>query len=516
VSESGPVLFFFRAYYHVSYCGVLHYESMAGQPTNSRVFLPAGGGIFFVLLLAMFLFRQPLQLLWDGGTCRHIVNGVKIFQEHAIPTVNYVWAINPQAPWVTHELLADIVFGATYFPWGLNGVVASCAIAIALSLTWTYQMALARGMTMIVGMIFTIAIMYAASIHWSARPHVLTYLPFLAMYWLVFCEEPSKKRTALVALCMVLWANLHGSFTLGLAMIGAKLVFRPMAELKAGAWKSEAMLLAVALAASCLNVRGPGFLIYVVEYMLKPVIAFRSGEWRALDLMLGPQVWMFVALAAVIVGVCAFAPKKPRLAEAAYVLFLLVFSVTSMRIIPYFVMAGLIAMAPSWASLPQWSFDQRLGKAEPQTIAAAAFWSVVAIAIAGFWLWSPGFKINDFDPRQQPVVTTDYMKEHNITGLGFNWDNYGDYIYWKLGKPIFIDDKTDFYPREFVEEYANLYFTRGGWDQVLQKYNFSWILIPNTTPLAQHLKKDQNWETASEDACSVLLVRKTVQAPKVQ
>ena len=50
-----------------------------------QVFLPDRGAWFFVYVVFGMLFMRPELLLWDGGSCRHIINGIMIDTTHKIP-----------------------------------------------------------------------------------------------------------------------------------------------------------------------------------------------------------------------------------------------------------------------------------------------------------------------------------------------------------------------------------------------------------------------------------------------
>ncbi len=57
------------------------------------IFSPQSGGWFFVYLLGGMLFMRSDMFLWDGGTCRHIINGEYYLAHHSMPANNYTSAI---------------------------------------------------------------------------------------------------------------------------------------------------------------------------------------------------------------------------------------------------------------------------------------------------------------------------------------------------------------------------------------------------------------------------------------
>jgi len=484
-------------------------------------------------------------------------------------------------------LLCDLIFGLPFNFLGLNGVVLSAALAIALSFTWSYQMARLRGSSMAVTLMLLVLSIETCSIHWSARPHVFTYLLFLACYYECFIAQSSLKwRASKLAIIMAVWGNMHGSYPLGVAMIicraggdflqhsaesrssgslsatagrdNSATAFGASAasaesntsagstatEIKSAAasntpesvtapesssasscsnWKvkDSIITLAVAILASCLNLRGPAFIQYILSYLSSSKIRANSDEWRSLDFIFGAPAWSFIALMLFLFCMWVYAKTKPRLGEFAYVLFLLCSSIYAMRLIPYFALAALPAMAVQAGELSTsrlllhtpflgkfLAADQRASSSEFKLSKSFPLWICLAAAMSAVFLFAPALRINDFDPAQMPVRASDYMKANAISGLGFAKDNWGAYLYWKLKVPIFIDDKTDFYSQDLLSDYTKIFMTTPGWQKSFAKYPFSYLLIPPGLPL-QYLLTDQvpGWKESYSSSDAVLFTK---------
>jgi hypothetical protein len=512
------------------------------------LFLPGPGGWFFLLLLGCFLFARPLLLLWDGGTCRHLETGVEFVQHLRIPDTNYVSALFPKVPCLTHSFFGDIAYAVFYQLWQLNGVVLLASTATVLGLTWTYQLARARGLGPVVGPILLVLGLAACSMHWSARCHIFSYLCFLALFYLQFMSGLSeRKKTALTALVLLLWVNIHGSFLIGLFVLGVKLV-ADWLELSWGEKESARRLkwdltaLGAAAMAICFNLRGPGFYTYVAGYLSHPMILLKSNEWRSLDFSLGFQTWSALFVYLILVALWVVPGFRPRLWEFLLVTALFLAGLHTMRLIPYMVIAALLAMGPAWlfvrkkvlSSLAR--VQPASAGAESEGLKAADGWLrrlLVAILLmeirvekqerasklgapvylaafgvmAAFFLFTPALKIKDFNPERLPVKAVDYIAEHQLSGLGFIYDNWGGYLHWRLGRPVFIDDWTDFYPVPFLEEYVATLMGQAGWQERLDRYKIQYVLIPRSTLLGQALLQSPQWRRAFQDEAGELYVR---------
>jgi len=268
--------------------------------------------------------------------------------------------------------------------------------------------------------------------------------------------------------------------------------------------------------------RGVSLIAYVFNYLTSPKIHAHSDEWRNIDFSFAAPVWSFLILACMTIACWVYSKTKPRLGEFLYMIFLFLSSLYAMRLIPYFALAALPAMA---LQIRELRFRETLqhvpilskllqsdNRASLSELALLKFrWPVaeIAVLLSLTFLFVPSFKVKDFDPNIMPVATADYMKEHKIGGLGFCKDNWGSYLYWRLNEKIFIDDKTDFYSQQLVDDYSTIFVTSPGWQACLAKYPFKFILIPHGLPLEFLLKDRPEWQKTYEDSSAVLFTKRT-------
>jgi hypothetical protein len=438
-------------------------------------------------------------------------------------------------------------------------------------LTWSYQMGRARGFGLGSGMIMLSIVMAAVGMHWSARSHVYSYLPFLIVYYLLFMatsgRELSAAEGAVKAVCvgaaMCLWANLHGSFMIGVAMIAIKAVFEAIQfarnqnrALAASQLKWDAIALAVALGATCINPRGLSFYTHVANYLSNPLIVHRTDEWRAFDLFAGVGAWAFLLLIAITATLIWKTKKVPSAAELTLFIILLIAGFDSMRLIPYCALIAIPIAAPAWnvlkkkyaadllssaddtaansdnekddsSTLPKEQstnspgrtrasgtrlerfvrFETRAEKQEPHGLRVAIGSIILALIMGAVMMAAPFSQIKDFDRERLPVDAVNLMNQKSISGLGFNYDNWGGYLYFKLHKPVFIDDWADFLPVKFVDDYVDVLTAKPGWQDKFDRYRFAWVLVPNESQLAQLLVHSADWKVMYKDKVAVLLVR---------
>ena len=200
-----------------------------------------------------------------------------------------------------------------------------------------------------------------------------------------------------------------------------------------------------------------------------------------------------------------------------------------MRLIPYFALLALPCLGISsfsfrehWLSCcPQSRIQSWLKKfcewdkpEEPPSTAIllrnSALHLLLLAAVISIFLLHPRFAVKDFPPEKLPVAAVAFMKDHKISGLGFALDNWGPYLYYKFKQPIFIDEKTDFYPLSFIKEYHQAYDAET--PQVLDKYKIDYVLIQPQARLVHWLDRSNQWQKCFEDKVSVLYLRRLPQA----
>jgi hypothetical protein len=147
----------------------------------------------------------------------------------------------------------------------------------------------------------------------------------------------------------------------------------------------------------------------------------------------------------------------------------------------------------------------------------ACFVLLSITAIMGGSLGGVSILESGFDPKDKPTKTLDYLKKAEASGElkitdGYNMDNWGGYIKYKLGTPVFIDDRADFYGETYYAQYSIinqvLTFDNGAsnWLDWLAKDHIQWVLTEKNSRLGQALKEQSDWKVAAEDPASLLLV----------
>ena len=188
--------------------------------SNNKFFIAAALAAFLIcysclLPLGPYLLEDP-DIFW------HIRTGQWILDHAQFPTVDFYSYTAFGKPWISTEWLSEIFYAVAFKFGGWRAVtilaVTACATMVALLCSY-----LLRQLRFSVAIGWTVLTTVAISPHFLARPHLFAYV--LLTIWIISLldayDNDKFNLPSLLTLAplMILWANLHGSFTLGLALL---------------------------------------------------------------------------------------------------------------------------------------------------------------------------------------------------------------------------------------------------------------------------------------------------------
>jgi len=122
-------------------------------------------------------------------------------------------------PWTNLEWLSEILMAPVWRAGGWSALVLMFGLAVG-ALTWILGSELARRLKPLSWACALVLALACTTQSWLARPHLLA-LPILALWTVQLMHARERNRAPPLWLLpvMTVWANLHGSFLLGLLLI---------------------------------------------------------------------------------------------------------------------------------------------------------------------------------------------------------------------------------------------------------------------------------------------------------
>ncbi|MDQ2807719.1 MAG: hypothetical protein M3Z04_12555 [Chloroflexota bacterium] len=496
--------------------------------------------------LLLLLMLVPNSLLnSDGDTAHHLAAGRQMLETGSLTPIDIFTQPHFGQPWINWEWLSDVLFALANGAAGLNGVALLAVTLIAGTVYALCRWCMARGLhpvpTLVLGLLATTT----SEIHWLARPHLFSFALLLLVLYLL--EEyrtgrSSARRLALIPPIMVVWANLHAGFVMGLVLCGAY-GLGALLELGRRRWMQRLPAIAsrraalatprahlraytltglAATAATLLNPYGWGLYAHIIEFLRNPLITHITVEFQPLDFRY-PITWSFLVLVGVMLVVVArtwrwLPPSHALLLAAGTVLALQVArNVSQFSIIAPALLAPLIQrwIAERAGRQPS-GFWARYGTPAGRLGIPWLFIGTLALLLGvaalggsvGPW---PLLRAAWTEPPLPIRAVATLRAPDAPQGPMFNDMTWGGYLLYELypQRRVFIDSQVDVYGATINHDYLTIATTAAGWDGLLDHYGIAWVIQRPTSPLvaALHARPDQ-WRETYRDSTAVILQRR--------
>lgn len=91
----------------------------------------------------------------------------------------------------------------------------------------------------------------------------------------------------------------------------------------------------------------------------------------------------------------------------------------------------------------------------------------------------------------------------------FNEFDWGGYLLLRLypGQQIFMDGHTHIYGEDLTREYERVISLAPGWEEILAKYDVTWVIVRRNSPLVNALSQSDDWTVSYQDDTAVILTR---------
>ena len=424
-----------------------------------------------VAMFALTLFAP--RVLNDGDTFWHLAAGDWIIAHWAVPHTDPFSYSFAGKPWVAHEWLSEVLMAASFRVAGWSGVVVLTALAAALAM---FQLARHLGRWLPAGPSLLLLLLAASCITpcLLARPHILALPAMEAWVASLFIARGMGRAPPWRLLpVMCLWANLHGSFVLGLVLLAPLALEAAMAE--PAAWRAVlarwAGFLFAATTAATLTPHGLAGLLFPFQLMGMAELA-RISEWQP------PNFSTLQPLeVALVAGLYVTLTRGARLPPVR-LLILLGLLHLSLHHARHQMVVGMIV--PLLIAEP-------LGVALPPERPGwdARHWRAGGLAaVAGLAALRLLLPIVRVDGPGTPVTALAHVPPALAAEPVFNDYSFGGYLIFAHVRP-FIDGRADMYGDAFMHQYlAATLAGKAALETTFRDYGIRWtIFAPDSSVL---------------------------------
>jgi len=475
------------------------------------LWLPPRIGTAWAVILGVLVM---LGLVWkvpsDPDLFWHIRAGNDILAQ-GIPHVDWYSFTMPNFPWVDHEWLIQLPMALLHRLGGLRLVSVAYALLLLATLTWGLRWSLMRKVAW-PWVVLTGTLFAAAS--WSflgSRPQMLTYALLLGLLGVLARIRERTRYVWLLPAILLLWANLHGSFVMGLAVLwtwtGGEVLLRIVPGLRVSPevhaaplpysvlWKLIAVGV-LAVAATFANPYLHGVWVEALRTVGDRELHKNIIEWFSPDVRANPGTTFYLVS---VVWVAAVAVRRARtnLPLLAVTLLTWVAGLLAVRNGPLFFLLAVPQVVLSVREL--WPRLVRLVCLWPVLLVATALvvvWVVWQVPLKA--LWSVDRAAYVLETNRYPVAAAQYLAEHDELAEAHTFNSYGWGGYLLLEVPwfkTFIDGRMPSWEQDGVkimDEYFKLDRLEPGWDGVLDTYDVSLVILSPDHKLATALLRKGN------------------------
>lgn len=480
-----------------------------------RLLLPSLPSIAAIVVLYLGVAGMgPEALFGDSDSGWHIVTGERILETGELPRVDAYSFTKTGQPWFAWEWLADVGM-AVLHKWNGPAGIALGALVVLAAAAWMWcAFALWLGADAFVMALLMAVAVFASTIHWHARPHLVSWLSLISWLWLLE-KTPARLSTARLAgmfALMAVWTNLHGSFFLAFFMGGAYWL-QYWSEDRARAHVAAVEALA-ALAATFCNPYGWQLHAHLARYLGNSEMLALISEFQSPDFFGAGGTYLLLLVLTAIAG-AALCLQQGQLARGLVVAMLAAIGLRSARGIPVIAFVALpLAAAAITRALAGWSrlrgvLEESANFRRIERQCTGLLPLLAAGILLSIWYSGAAMRAKvQFPAKRFPVEAAAAVERLDNSARLFAPDQYGGYLIYRFGggRKVFFDGRSDFYGTAFVKDYVDVMTLKPGWRDKFRRFRVTHVLLPENHPLREALEC-LGWRRMHGDKTAVLLAR---------
>jgi hypothetical protein len=472
--------------------------------STARVLVPicAGAAAYlFLLSIGDILLRDP-DTLWQ------IKVGQWIIDHGAMPYTDVYSFTRFGEPWISSSWLSQVLYATVYasLDWAGPVILTSLAVGATVAI-FIYLLDPYLDPTPAM-LLVTLALLMSGT-HFLARPHMLALPVMLAFVGglMAAADRRDHPRWLLLPL-MALWANLHGGFVLGLALIGPvglEAIWSSDPKHRfvlASQWSLFAL---AALAASCCTPYGWSTLLGAAKILSLGQLLSLIWEWMPADFS---SISFFEAGLLGLIGLAFHRRLVLSVPRIMLLLGLIWMALTHARNIEVFAFLTPLILAKPIAE--QW----RTGGTgvvlireirAPAHVVMLATLAVIVAGTASTRIFVAHHPFSFLD--SQPVAAVDVLEQRQAQRI-FSTAPIGGYLISRDIK-TFVDGRAELYGEKFVMDYFDAVHAKDVETllRLLETYRIDATLLNPTLPAAKALDHLAGWKRLYADKFAVIHVR---------
>jgi hypothetical protein len=494
-------------------------------------------------LLYGLLVTFALGAIVDPDLPGHIRYGLDHMADGHLPLRDpYSYSVPPDAIWINHEWLFEIVQGWTFANLGMPGLIALQALvwgsAGLICLLLMRRACRDFVPTAVLYLLFAAAAFASITI----RPQLATFILYACLVAILELARGGRRwLLALVPVIFLAWVNSHGGFLAGLCvlfayaggLVGDAVLRRdaradlPEPESPESRWPLALAAVAAsagALAATFLNPYRTGLWAWLGDSLGRP----RNNqitEWRTVDLDAQGILWLLLVALTFAALLPAERRRKTPLAHVFVLLGTAFVGVRHARHAPFFAMSALAFAPAALSELYRRLVPRPDEDLEPEQLKRFR-WLYAAILLPALIInvTLPNRDFLDLKMRPDgnsplPTGAYRYMEDHEVEGNMLVYFDWAQLVIWRFHPRVrvFYDGRfRTVYGPELEEAYFD-FISQGevpGWRKALDGWPTEWVLTKTEHPSAKRMQAQPDWRLVYQDPQAMLFRKRQPGVPE--
>ncbi|MBK9709783.1 MAG: hypothetical protein IPO81_00375 [Kouleothrix sp.] len=518
-------------------------------PTAERArragrFAPTLDHVWLAVALALLALRPLLTPIPPNDFWWHLATGRAIVAQGQIPVVDSFSYTRFGQPFFNQGWLAQLFMYGLHQLGGVPLIIITQALVIALAYWLLLRLCIRRsGSVRLSVALLLLATVPLSFSNWIVRPQSYA-LPIFAGFLTILTEYRlgMSRRLWLLPPLMALWVNLHGTFVLGLALIGLTVAGEAIKLLRSqvskdhrpktidqdsktigntnvGPWPLalgppppalRPLLIwgLIAAAATLLNPRGLEVVGYVRNLLGSSAVTSLVTEWAPPTVRdLDGQIFFLFAIGCG--ALMVYGRRRPDLTDALLFGAFFWLALGATRNVVWFGMVATPLLIGQAATLvaPR---PRRPGSPALNALVIGMLALLLAIGLP--WV-KPALlppSVGALLSEDTPVAAVDFLRaQPDRPRHLFHSEAAGSYLIWAAPEqPVFVDTRIELYPFDQWRDYINL-GQANNVDELLRKYDIDGLLLSaaHQRPLVDAIGRDRGWVERYRDEQTVYFTR---------
>ncbi len=429
---------------------------------------------------------------------------------HLLDVDTFTYTVNGTA-WLNQQWGAQVILAAIFRLGGWGAIAITRGLVLGVVLASVFAACRAYGVRARTAALLTVAgWLVGIEIVPQLRPQEFAFALFALCLWALATRHEHPWRVWLVPAAMLPWANIHGSFPLGLVLLG----FAWLEDRRDRRESALRILLAAGagLAVTFVNPFGARVWAYVVDLSTHPVVSRRIAEWGPPSIHTWTGRFFFASLLAIAAWLARRSSPTDRLTLLQFGVFA-VLSLLAIRGVAWWALVAPVLVA-SLIDPAQPESRERRSMLNAAVVVLLLVLALVSLPVRrGVDPVSGGPAVLSYAPEKLVAAARGAVPAGShafVSQLFASWSEYS-----APGLPVGVDSRIELFPEEVWNDYYLVSAGREGWQDVLSRWDVQVLILQpdQASGLLAVLPAHPEWAPVARNEEGAVFVRSASVSP---